>query len=165
MEAIEPIRPIIVRRGGLQRQQQQSSTWASFAPSWVTSGIQTLKQTVFGSSDAPSHDTSESLLGKRSEPASDRDPGPAPKRARRESPSTLVSPERSDSMEPQPSRIQHTVCPLRVFSLTPSFRVIIPLACLLLIWAVWACYTNATTTIVPFLIFLHFLHFPLHILT
>ena len=122
MEAIEPTRPIIVRQGSLQQQQQRSSTWASFAPSWVQTGIQTLKQTVFGSSDAPSQDTSESLLGKRSEPADDRDPGPAPKRARRESPSTLAFSGRSDSMEPQPSCIQYTVRPLR---LAPCFRVVI----------------------------------------
>ena len=122
MEAIEPTRPIIVKRSGLRQQQQQSSTWASFTPSWVQSGIQTLKQTVFGSSDAPSHDTSESLLGKRSEPAEDRDPGPAPKRARRESPSNLAFPVLLDSMEPQSSSIQHVVRSLRIFRSLPIFE-------------------------------------------
>ena len=112
MEAVEPTRPIIVRRGGLQ-QQQPSSTWTSLAPSWFQNGIQTLKQTVFGPSNPPSqHEILDSLLGKRSAPADDRDPGPTPKRARRESPPAQTRARaqalqrRTDSLEPHPSRIQ-----------------------------------------------------------
>src|SRR5258706_501891 len=108
MEAVEPTRPIIGRRGGLQ-QHPSSTTWTSFAfaPSWFQTGIQTLKQSVFGPSNPPEQQQSlDSLLGKRSEPAGDRDPGPTPKRPRRESP---PAPPRSDSLGPQSSRTQHSV--------------------------------------------------------
>ena len=126
MEAVEPTRRIIVRRGGLQ--QQRSSTWASLTPSWIQNGIQTLKQTVFGSTDQPSQlENSESLLGKRSEPADDRDPGPTPKRVRRESPPNQVFPARTDSMEPQPSSIRHLVRVLLILPLLPVFEPLFPL--------------------------------------
>jgi len=126
MEAVEPTRRIIVRRGGLQ--QQRSSTWASLTPSWIQNGIQTLKQTVFGSTDQPSQlENSDSLLGKRSEPADDRDPGPTPKRVRRESPPNQVFPARTDSMEPQPSSIRHLVRVLLILPLLPVFEPLFPL--------------------------------------
>ena len=123
MEAAEPTRPIIGMRGGLQQQRPSSTTWTSFAfaPSWFQTGIQTLKQSVFGPSNPPSQqqqqeqESLDSLLGKRSEPAGDRDTGPTPKRPRRESPPAHV---RSDSMEAQPSRAQHSVRPLLIFPLS-----------------------------------------------
>jgi len=117
MEAVEPTRPIIMRRGGLQQQQQQqedrSSTWSpfAFAPSWIQTGIQSLKQSVFGPSNPlgqQQQETQGSLLGKRSEPADDRDYGPTPKRPRLQSPPAQA---RSDSMEAQPN----SVCPLLIF--------------------------------------------------
>lgn len=124
MEAVEPTRRVILRQGGLQRQHQhQQSTWSSFAfaPSWIQSGIQTLKQSVFGPSNPSSQqqESLDSLLGKRSEPAGDRDPGPTPKRPRRQSPPVRV---RSDSLEPQPTSIPHSVCPPLIFPLLIFFR-------------------------------------------
>jgi hypothetical protein len=127
MEAVEPTRRIIMRRGGQQQQQQldRSSTWPSFAftPSWIQTGIQTLKQSVFGPSNSPLQEqqSAASLLGKRSEPADDRDPGPTPKRPRRQSPPPRA---RSDSLEPQPS----SVCPLLNFPLLVLFKSLVPLA-------------------------------------
>jgi len=167
-EPVEPIRPITVRRGGLQ-QRQPSSTWASFAPSWIQSGIQTLKQSVFRPSDPSSQqDPLDSLLGKRSEPVDDRDPGPMPKRPRRESPPVNA---RTGSLEPRSSSIQRSVSPfLIIFSFARSRRVTIP--CLLL-----ACTAYASIALLRLLRLLrlslrplasHFyplFHVPLHILT
>lgn len=158
MEAVEPTRPIIGRRGGLQQQHPSSTTWTpfAFAPSWFQTGIQTLKQSVFGPSNPSSQEQQQeqesldSLLGKRSEPAGHRDPGPTPKRPRRESPPARA---RSDSLEPQSSRIQHSVRPLFIFSLVLPFKSLSPLAPWHICSSASAAYTcyHTTTTNISFL--------------
>jgi hypothetical protein len=106
-----------VRRGGLQQQQQRSSTWASFTLPRHGSKLASRRSNTPSSAPPihPHNKPIDSLLGKRSQPVDDRDPGPTPKRQRRESPpSGQDAPTRWNV---QPSSIQHSVCPLLIFSL------------------------------------------------